>query len=182
MKKILLTISLLLIAFLIVPTVVGAHSGDAKDSNTGFGMMRMIEDQALGDELHEEMEELMIKMMAGDLTEVEAGRIIEFMDQHPGPGSMMMGRMTGIGTFGSGFSNFNKNSMMGLYGVGGLGGGILMIFLWILIIVGIVALVKYTMGDRRSGSSKSAMDILKERYAKGEIDKNEFDAKKKDMQ
>lgn len=53
--------------------------------------------------------------------------------------------------------------------------------LWlILIVAGIVFLVRYLRGEK-SGFGKSALDILRERYAKGEIDKAEFEAKKKDL-
>lgn len=67
-------------------------------------------------------------------------------------------------------------------------GAIFMILFWGVILLGFIALVKFVSGSGNNGGGltknsegKSAVEILKERYAKGEIDKNEFDEKMKDL-
>ena len=53
---------------------------------------------------------------------------------------------------------------------------------WILILAGLVLLIKYLWeGAGAKGAQESALDILKKRYAKGEINKEEFEEKKKDL-
>jgi putative membrane protein len=77
--------------------------------------------------------------------------------------------------------------MMDGYGMaGGFGfGGIFMILWWVLILVGIVALVKWVATSSgaggQSGGDSKALDILKQRYARGEIDEQEFQKRKRDL-
>lgn len=74
--------------------------------------------------------------------------------------------------------------MMGYYNDGFSGmfgfGGILMIVFWGLVIWGIFALVRGGMhaGNSSHKEEDRALAILKERYAKGEISKEEFEEKK----
>ncbi len=65
-------------------------------------------------------------------------------------------------------------------------GWIFMIIFWGLIIVGLIFLIRYLAGLTRSRAPyekthDSALDILKQRYARGEINKEEFEQKKRDL-
>lgn len=75
---------------------------------------------------------------------------------------------------------YGWNNMMGWGGFGILG-WVSMILFWLLLVLGVVALVKwFTSGSKTSGS-KTPLEILKERYANGEIDKKKFERMKKDI-
>jgi len=56
--------------------------------------------------------------------------------------------------------------------------------IWIVVIVLIIFLLVKLFGSQNNstgGEGNRALEILKERYAKGEIDKQEFEEKKKDL-
>ncbi len=65
---------------------------------------------------------------------------------------------------------------------------ILVFLFWIAVIVVILFLIRWLIvstrhhGDRKSEGTDSALEILKIRYAKGEITKEEFEQKKKDLE
>jgi len=73
---------------------------------------------------------------------------------------------------------------MSAYGWGG-GMGIGMLLFWGLLIAGIVMLVRCSMDSSACGKrdrGKSALDILNKRYAHGEIEREEFEQKKRDLE
>ena len=79
--------------------------------------------------------------------------------------------------------------MWGAYDYGwgwGMGFGMITVVLfWVLVILGIVILVKWIAAGTAGGERtpvKSALDILKERYARGEIGRDEFEQKKRDLE
>lgn len=72
------------------------------------------------------------------------------------------------------------------YGFGGMGfGGFGMLLFWGLLIVAVVVLLRWRAGtaERRTPrqAGQSARDILAQRYARGEIDKQEFEEKRRDL-
>jgi len=64
------------------------------------------------------------------------------------------------------------------------GGGFMWLF-WILLIVVIAVAVKLVVGNSpgttSSGNNESALDILKRRYAEGEIDEAEFERRSRQL-
>jgi putative membrane protein len=75
--------------------------------------------------------------------------------------------------------------MMGGWGMGWFGGIFMMIF-WVLILVGLIFLIKWLIQTTNrvkseTGGGNRALEILKERYASGEIGKAEFETMKLDL-
>ena len=71
--------------------------------------------------------------------------------------------------------------MWGMWGAWGLGMMLFMFVFWALIIVGLVLGLRWLVTQGRESRSDAALDILRQRYARGEINKDEFDAKKRDL-
>lgn len=58
-------------------------------------MMESVEVSAMGGPMHDEMQGLVTKMMAGSLTSSDQARMVEIMNKYPGASNMMMTRMIG---------------------------------------------------------------------------------------
>ncbi len=73
---------------------------------------------------------------------------------------------------------------MGWGGGWGVLGFVHMLLWWVLIVLGIVVLVRWLTAGSRSesgGRGDRAIEILRERFARGEIDKQEFEQRKRDL-
>ena len=151
--------------------------------------------QMMGEQVEEQMHVVMGKRLSGCDTSAafpSQGTGFMSMMQMLAPyqsGAFGSGMMGGLSAGQAGWSspselNQGNNSMMnfGFTPFGGFG-WIFMILWWVLIIAGIVALIKWLTSQSRGthNHEKSPLEILKERYAKGEIDKKEFEERKKDL-
>jgi len=66
----------------------------------------------------------------------------------------------------------------------GLFGWLMMLLFWILIIVGAALIIRWLVtetGSRSAAAGDTTLNILKRRYAKGEITKDQFEAMKRDL-
>ena len=68
-----------------------------------------------------------------------------------------------------------------MWGMWGLGMALMMLVFWGVVIVGIVLGIRWLVSQGAPPRSDPALDILRQRYARGEIGKEEFDAKKRDL-
>jgi putative membrane protein len=77
---------------------------------------------------------------------------------------------------------WGMHPMWGVWGAWGIGMMLMMLVFWGMVIVGIVLAIRWFASQGKEfRSSDTALDILRERYARGDISREEFDAKKRDL-
>lgn len=57
-----------------------------------------------------------------------------------------------------------------------------MLLFWVFIIMAIFVMMRWLSERSGRGAEKTALDMLRERYARGEIDSEEFARKKRDLE
>ena len=77
--------------------------------------------------------------------------------------------------------------MMGDIGYSGWGWGmgfgwLFMLIFWGVVILGIAALTKWTISSRGEPREETPLGILQKRYARGEIGRDEYEQKMRDLQ
>jgi putative membrane protein len=68
-----------------------------------------------------------------------------------------------------------------MWGAWGIGMMFMMIVFWGLVIVALVLGIRWLITQGKEPRADSSLEILKRRYARGEIDKEEFEAMKRDL-
>ena len=68
-----------------------------------------------------------------------------------------------------------------MWGMWGIGMMLMMLVFWGLVIAAVVLGVRWLAARGREGGGDTALDILRQRYARGEIDREEFLARKRDL-
>jgi putative membrane protein len=63
----------------------------------------------------------------------------------------------------------------------GFGMMLMVLVFWGLVIVGLVLGLRWLLSQSRDSRSDAALDILRQHYARGEIDREEFEAKTRDL-
>ncbi len=63
----------------------------------------------------------------------------------------------------------------------GIGMMLMMLIFWGLIIAGLVILIRWLLSQSRESRYDSALEILRQRFARGEINKEQFASMKRDL-
>ena len=76
---------------------------------------------------------------------------------------------------------WGMHPMRWMGGAWGIGMMFMMFFFWILIIAGLVIGIRWLVSETKERRGDTALEILRQRYARGEINKEEFEARKRDL-
>lgn len=77
---------------------------------------------------------------------------------------------------------WDTHPMGWMWGAWGIGMMLMMVVFWGLLAVGLIAALRWLRtGSRSDARSDRALEILRERYARGEINREEFEARKRDL-
>jgi putative membrane protein len=68
-----------------------------------------------------------------------------------------------------------------MWGVWGLGMTLMMLVFWGVVITALVLAIRWMARQTAGPRPDAALEILRQRYARGEIDTNEFEARKRDL-
>ena len=72
--------------------------------------------------------------------------------------------------------------MSDYWGMGGWGMGLFWLVILVVVVVLVLVLARGPLGGAGSGETRRPLDILKERYARGEIGHDEFERMKRDLE
>ena len=76
---------------------------------------------------------------------------------------------------------WDMHPMWWMGGAWGIGMMFMMLLFWGLVIAGLVLGIRWLLSQGKESRTDSALEILRQRYARGEIDKNEFETRKRDL-
>jgi putative membrane protein len=77
---------------------------------------------------------------------------------------------------------WGRHPMWWMWGAWGFGMMLIMLLFWGAVIVALVLGIRWLLRQGREQRSDSALEILRQRYARGEITKDDFERMKKDVQ
>ena len=72
--------------------------------------------------------------------------------------------------------------MWWMWGAWGIGMMLIMLLFWGTVIVGLVLGIRWLLRQGREQRADSALEILRQRYARGDLTKDDFERMKKDLQ
>ncbi len=93
------------------------------------------------------------------------------------------GVLSGVGAPMAAWAQQRPNDwgMHNMWGPWGIGMMLIMLVFLGLVIAALVLGIRWLVTQGRESRSDSALDILRQRYARGEIDKDQFEALKRDL-